>query len=127
MKGMSDWFMGLIVALASIMGMFAFFVLVQHNVSIPGQVAQDRMGGVGVTGLVFFGDALRKRYNSTKTNRPKGIVLSTMMIATIVFVVVVSVVLFMIFAGIQANAGNTAGGFFYGVFDAIMRLLPGAG
>lgn len=62
-----------------------------------------------------------------KSDKPpkKGIVLTTTMLATVVFLVVVAFVIFLVFAGLQAEAGSTSSGFAFGAFDAIMRLLPG--
>jgi len=111
---MIDWATGLMIIVVTMIAAFAVYELVKHDAKPSGITVQERLYGAGI-GLVAFGA------------RKKGIILSTMMIATIVFVVVVALVLFLMFAGIQANAGSTAGGFFYGAFDAIMKMISGSG
>ena len=129
MKGWSDMATAFILMMCVIAGMFAYFTLVSSHATPSGENAQEKLYGIGINGLVIFGGLGKSKFcTKVKTAvRRKGIVLSTMMIATIVFVVVVALVLFLLFAGVQANAGSTAGGFFYGAFDAIMRIFPGAG
>jgi|SRR3990167_9459507 len=114
MKGMIDWATGFIIIVITMIAAMAVYGLVAQNAKPAGITAQERLYGVGI-GLILFGA------------RKKGIILSTMMIATIVFVVVVALVLFLMFAGIQSSAGSTAGGFFYGAFDAIMKMFSGSG
>ncbi len=79
-------------------------------------------------GLVMWGFSNNiKGKNKMKDRlkaRKKGIELTTNMLATIVFLIVVAFFLFLILASIGAEAGPNSNSFFYGVFDSIIRSLP---
>lgn len=122
--------MGIVIAVIStviiIAALLMYLKTTTDSVAPAGSNAQNRILGVGISGLVLFGYSKRKM--STSKNiflSKKGIVLTTTLLATIIFVVVICLVLFLIFAGIQSNAGSTAGGFFYGTFDSIMKIISG--
>ena len=120
MKGFAtDYAVPLLIVLCVIAAMFAYFALVRSSATTSGENAQERLYGIGINGLVIFGGL------GGLPKKRKGLELSTGLIATIVFVVVVALVLFLLFAGVQANAGSTAGGFFYGTFDDLMSLIGG--
>jgi uncharacterized membrane protein YtjA (UPF0391 family) len=112
MKGlnMMEIVMAMIGVVVVISVLMVRFIYVKE---VVGESAPTWMNMFLPAGLVL--DAARRR---------KGIVLTTTLLATIVFVVIVAMLLIFIFMSLQAEAGSSTGGFFYNMFDSIMKGLP---
>ena len=106
-------FTAMIIVLIVVMILFAYWNKTKEGV---GESAPSALNGL-LGGLVLTDLARRK----------KGIVLTTTMLATIVFVIIVAMVLIFLYMSLQAEAGSSAGGFFYNMFDSIMKGVPSLG
>ena len=107
-KGMIDNFWLLIYMMIVVMAVLGYWDLVASKAGTSGPFSLQRL--LGLSSIVM--------------TKRKGIVLTTSLLATIIMIVVVAMVLFLLFGSVQAEAGSTSSGFFYGAFDAILRMLP---
>ncbi len=114
MKGIMymEIFTAMIIVVITIMIAFSYWNQIKGEVGESAPSALEGPGGI--MGGFVLAELIRKR---------KGIVLTTTLLATIIFVVLVVMVLVFVYMSLQAEAGASAGGFFYNMFDSIMKGL----